>query len=237
MKSTLFFLVFVSVSATLKGQYHDNPMFGLRLGASYNYITNLPNTLIDEENRPMHTMEERKSFSPVFALFTHYRFENTQVPLEGRVSFFRAATKVLRYATHNTDTEMFDFRLQYVSFDLASKVYLHEGLMVGAGIGFGQNINSSSGIRYHSSFYTPSQILQTTGHINQALNSRANITASVLAGYEFRQGLSIEIAYIYGLADIIDTVVNPYNFSESRNNIRNIQLTVGWAIGSDGFHN
>lgn len=237
MRIFLSIVLVFQVVLVSTAQYHDNLMFGLRLGAGYNFITNLPNTLIDEENRPMYNMEERKSISPVVALFAHYQFEKTQVALEGRLSFFRAATEVRRHSIFNTNTESFDFRFQYISFDVSAKVYLRRGFLAGTGIGFGHCLNSNSGIRYDASFYSSSQILQITQQMSQALNSQASINAMIFAGYDFKNGFSIELAYIYGLADIIDTVVNPHNFSESRNNLRNIQLTVGWAISNDGFYN
>lgn len=220
----------------LKAQYHENLMFGLKIGADYSLITNLTNTLVNDQNKPMYEFSEKSNFLPTASLFTHYRFDKTQVAVEGRISYYQIANDVDKRSLVTSASENYNIRYQYLAFGLLSKVYLYRGFNFGIGANFGSCLNASSGIEYKSSTGTVAQNLQSEEHISQALKGRANITAGAMLGYEFKFGLSVEAAYYYGLTDMVETIVNPYNFAESRNNSRSVQLTIGWAISKEGFY-
>lgn len=219
-----------------RAQYHDALMFGLRIGGNYSSVTNLSNVLINDENKPMYEFSEKTSPTPAVSLFSHYRFKDTQIALEGALNYNQIAIDVDKNSLITASDETFSFRYQYLGFGLSTKVYLYRGLMVGVGVNMGICLNSSSGIAYQSSSGSMAQDLQSEEHIRQALKGRINVTAGALFGYEFKFGLSVQASYLYGFTDLVETGVNPYKFSEAKNNARTLQFAIGWAIGQQGFN-
>lgn len=231
----LFFLVWFLPCGALS-QYHENLMFGLKTGIGFNVLTNLPNVLITDDNKPVYSFSESTSVSPAVSVFSHYRFENSQIALEGRIGYSQLVRDVKKESLNTDAFERFNFNYSFLSLGLFAKVYLYRGLIVGVGGNLGSCLNSSSGIHYDSSFGSASYDLQNQEHISKALKGRANITACAIAAYEFKIGLSVEAGYYYGITDIIETNVNPYNFSESPNKVHSIQFSIGWAISKNGFY-
>lgn len=219
-----------------QAQYHDELMFGLRIGGNYILVTNLTNVLINDENKPMYEFSEKTTYTPAVSLFSHYRFKETQIALEGALNYNQIAVDVDKNSLVTTSKETFNFRYQYLGFGLYTKVYLYRGLMVGVGTNMGICLNSSSGIAYQSSTGSMAQDLQSEEHLRQALKGRANVTAGAVLGYEFKFGLSVQASYLYGFIDLVETGVNPYKFSEAKNNARSLQFAIGWAIGRQGFN-
>jgi hypothetical protein len=219
-----------------KAQYHDQLMFGLKAGADFSTITNLTNTLVNDEYKPLYYFSEKGGYQPAVSLFTHYRFDQSQIGIDARISYYQAATEIEKRSQVTATIEDYDIRYHYLSIGLYSKVYLYRGFNLGIGANVGACLNSSSGIAYQSSTATVAQNMQSQEQIRQVLKGRTNITAGAVMGYEFKFGLSVEAAYHYGLTDMIETIVNPYKFAESRNNSRSLQLTIGWAISREGFY-
>ncbi len=228
-------LMFAGTGLT-RAQYHDELMFGLRIGGSYSTVTNLTNVLINDENKPMYEFSEKTTYTPAVSLFSHYRFKDTQIALEGALNYNQIAVDVDKNSLVSASKETFNFQYQYLGFGLYTKVYLYRGLMVGVGTNVGTCLNSSSGIAYQSSTGSMAQDLQSEEHIRQALKGRANVTGGAVLGYEFRFGLSVQASYLYGFTDLVETGVNPYKFSEVRNNARSLQVAVSWAVSRKGFY-
>ncbi len=217
-------------------QYHDELMFGLRIGGNYSTVTNLTNVLINDENKPMYEFSEKTTYTPSVALFSHYRFKDTQIALEGALNYSQIGVDVDKNSLVTSSIERFNFKYQYMGMGLYAKVYLYRGLMVGVGTNMAFCLNSSSGIAYQSSTGSMTQDLQSEEHIRQALKGRANVAAGAVLGYEFKFGLSLQAAYLYGFTDLVETGVNPYKFSEVKNNARTLQFAIGWAISQKGFY-
>ncbi len=231
----LTFIMFAG-SGAARAQYHDELMFGLRVGGNYSQITNLTNVLINDENKPMYEFSEKTTYSPAVSLFSHYRFQETQIALEGALNYNQIAVDVDKNSLVSESKETFNFHYQYLGFGLYTKVYLYRGLMVGVGTNMGFCLNSSSGIAYQSSTGSLAQDMQSEEHIRQALKGRANVSGGAVLGYEFRFGLSVQASYLYGFTDLMETGVNPYKFSEARNNARTLQVAVSWAVSRKGFY-
>jgi len=211
-------------------------MFGLRLGADYSQITNITNVLVNDENKPMYSLTDNTGYTPTASLFAHYRFKDTQIAIEGSLNYSQISTNIEKISNISSSIEDFNLKYQYLGVGLYTNVYLYRGLLIGVGTGFVFCLNSSSGIDYQSSTGSMAQNLQSEEHIRQALKGRANITAGAVLGYEFKFGLSVHASYLYGLTDLVETGVNLYKFTECRNNARTLQLTIGWAISTQGFY-
>ncbi len=220
----------------ITAQYHENLMFGVRLGVDNSHVTNITNMLVNEENKPMYSLSDKAGYTPAANVFTHYRFKDSQVAVEGSLTYNQIGAKIYKCSFFTSDVEQYNIKYQYVGVGLYTKVYLYRGLMMGVGIGYDVCLNSSSGISYQSSMGSKAQNLQSEEHIRQALKGRANLTVGAVLGYEFKFGMSMQLSYLYGLADLVETGVNPYKFTESSNNSRTLQLTVGWAISTHGFY-
>lgn len=219
-----------------KAQYHENLMFGIRAGADFSQLSAITNTLVNDENMPLYLFNETSRFLPSVSLFTHYRFDDTQVGVEGRLSFYSLSTGINKYSLAAPVVETYNISYQYLALGLYPKVYLHRGFNVGVGVNMGACLNPSSGINYRSSAGTIAQNMHGQEQLRQVLKGRYNIKAGIIMGYEFRFGLSVEAAYYHGLTDMIETIVNPFNFTESNNKSRSVRFTIGWAISEDGFY-
>ena len=103
---------------SLKAQYHENLMFGLKIGADYSLMTNITNTLVNDENKPMYKFSEKSNYLPAVSLFTHYRFDKTQVAVEGRISYYQIANDVNKSSLVTTAVENYNIRYQYLGLGL-----------------------------------------------------------------------------------------------------------------------
>ncbi len=236
MRIVTLLLLLLSVVISSTAQYHDNLMFGIKGGANYSLLTNIANTLVNDENKPLYRFVEKNTYSPSVSLFSHYRFKDSQVAIDGRISYYQLALEEQKVSLVSSTIERYNFNYQYMALGIYSKVYLFRGFMAGVGINAGVCLNSSSGIEFESNTATQAKNLQSQEHIRQAIKGRSNIMAGAIMGYDFKCGLSLEASYYYGINDMIETIVNPYNFSECRNNSRSIQFTIGWAISKEGFY-
>lgn len=236
MRLLVISVLLLQVAAISSAQYHDNLMFGLKIGTNYSLLTNLPNILVNEENKPLYKFSEKSDFLPSVSLFSHYRFPDTQIAFDGRISFYQIGSEVEKRFLVSSTVETYNISYQYLAIGIYTKVYLYRGFNFGIGANIGSCLNTSSGITYKSTVGTVAQHMQSQEQIRQTLKGRANINAGVIIGYEFKFGLSVEASYFYGLTDIIETNVNPYNFAESKNHPRSFQFTLGWAISKDGFY-
>lgn len=229
-------VLWLMLTTFVTAQYHDRLMFGIKAGVDYNQLSNITNTIVNDENRPQYQFFEKNRYLPAVSFFTLFRFPNSQVGIDSRISYYQAAADIDKQSIMRSTIENYDICYHYLAVGLYPKVYLYKGLNLGAGVNIGACLNPSSGITYQSSTGSVARNMQTQQHISQALKGRTNITAALLMGYEFKFGLSIEGACYFGLTDVIETMVNPYNFIESRNNTRSIQFTIGWAISKEGFY-
>jgi hypothetical protein len=234
--------LFVSIACLVLGlgsvsaQYHDDLMFGLRLGGNYSSMTNLTNMLVYDDYRPMYTFSETPHWEPAVSLFTHYRFKESQIAIEGLLNYSQFATEISKVSTITELEEKFDFRYHYMGLGLFTKVYLYRGLLIGVGANLGMCLNSSSGIAYSCSTYSTTQNMQSEENLRQALKGRAGFSAGFVLDYEFMFGLSLQASYYYGFTDMIETDVNSYNYIESNNHASTIQVSLGWAISQTGFY-
>lgn len=223
-------------SLVVKAQYHDQLMFGFKGGAAVSRLANVTNMLLRDDNRPLYLIEETNLLSPVVTLFCNYRFKDSQVGFEGQIGYDCYASDIEKHTITLTDSDYYRLKYQFLTVGLFPKVYLYRGFCVGAGASVGFCLNNSSGISYDSNSGNIMQNMQAQEHIRQSLKGRSNLIAGVCAAYEFQFGLVLEAGYFHGLTDVVETNVNPYDFTESRNNSTKYQLIIGWAIGRAGFY-
>lgn len=222
-----------------QGQYSESLMFGLRSGASYSHISNLPTILVSEDYYTGYSFSEKSLVFPEASLFVSYLINDSHVGLEGELSYWRYGTEI-KYS----DIKQFQYRClfqyDYLGLGASFKGFLTKWLYGGLGLRFGFNLTDNH-IFYHSNWEeldwehgtAPLSDVEIQGELRDVIKGTNISELCFFLGCEFQSGLNFRFGYLYGINDAIETLLNRHDFIDSKNRINSLQLTVGWALPVD----
>jgi hypothetical protein len=228
----IFFVSLVSFSY-INAQYTKNLMFGFKAGAAYSGISNLSSMIVSESYYTGYTLTEKDRFGPVVGFFVNYKFEETSMAIQPELTYAMMGG-LLNYSDVNGLNYQIDFRYEYVKLAFLAKAYITKGFHALGGPCLAYNI-SPTNLLYTSNgeaLYGPD--LEAQQQMRNVLKGKSDFSLVAGLGYEFKNGINIEASYLFGLKDVIETQVNSFKFIENSNKSHSIQLTVGFAISSDG---
>lgn len=231
MRLVLIFLLVVTMSA--EAQYSSNIMFGAKVGANYSGISNTGAMLVSESYYSGYSLKEKDRFAGTAGIFVNYKFDGTIMAIQPELCYSRSSG-ALNYSDINNLNYNVDFNYDNIRLSFLAKAYPFAGFNIMVGPSLGYNL-TPSGIFYTSngeSIYGPD--LNTQQQLRNVLKGRPDFGIIAGIGYEFYFGLSVEASYTFGMSDVIETQINGYRFIENSNKAHSVQLTVGWAISSDG---
>jgi hypothetical protein len=209
-------------------------IFGIKAGAAYTNISDLSKVIVSESYYTGYTFEEKPGFNFTGGVFINYKFEGSISALYTEVSYSRLS-QTLKYSDVNDFNYDLTLRYDYINLDFCYKAYVFRGMHLGIGprAGF---ILTPGGLYYTSNGedqFGPDLRIQQ--QLRDVLRGRNTFSLGVIAGYEFPFGLSIDARFYYGLSDVMKTEINNFNFIETHNSSRVVQITLGYAIPYDFF--
>lgn len=233
MRLVLIFFLVVTISA--EAQYSSNIMFGIKAGANYSGISHTGSMIVSESYYSGYSLNEKDRLGSTAGIFVNYKFNGTIMAIQPELSYVRSGG-MLNYSDINDLKYNIKFNYENIRIGFLVKAYPFGGFNIMAGPCLGYNF-SPTNIYYKSnseSIYGPD--LNTQQQLRNVLKGRPDFGIIAGIGYEFSFGLSIEACYTFGVSDVIETQINGYRFIENSNKTHSVQLTLGWAISSDGIN-
>jgi len=207
----------------------DEWFYGFRAGATYSSIDGLSTTLI----RPIYpaesyTTRDAQLFGFSASAFVHTRFNNSRFAVQPEIGYADLAGRFV-YTDINELEYTIDLKYNYLRLVPAIKFYPAAGFnfTVGASVGF---ILNSERLTYVSNKPEIGPDLQIQQSLRSALKGRGNVGFLGGVGYELPAGLALDVRYLYGFTDVIETQANGFYFIESKNANRAVEATLSYAI-------
>ena len=234
MKKTFTLFIFLLTIIRIEAQSGNNNYLqvGIKAGAVYTNITDLSKVLVSESYYTGYTFENSDEWGFTGGLYINYKFQESISAIYSELSYARLGNKL-----HYSDIYDFNYDLiikyNYINLELWYKAYFFKGLHIGTGPRIGFNL-TPGGLYYTSNgedLFGPDIRIQQ--QMRDVLKGRTNFSLGVSAGYEFSNGLSIDVRYYYGISDVMATEVNNFHFIENKNASRVLQITLGYAIPYD----
>jgi len=238
MKKSLFLILFLSfivrISAQPPRRSEDTKylQFGIKVGVVNTKVSDLANVLVSESYYTGYTFKNTSAWGFTGGIFLNYKFTNSISAIYSELAYSPLASN-LHYSDIN-DLQ-YDFKLEYhyISLELWYKAYVFKGLYIGTGPRLAFNL-TPNGIYYTSNgeeLYGPDIRIQQ--QMRDVLKGSNNFSLGISIGYEFENGISLDVRYYHGLSDVMTTEVNNFNFIENRNIGRVFQFTLGYAFPYD----
>lgn len=226
-------------NTTLQAQYDENLMFGIKAGVSRSTIANLPLILVSEDFYSGYTFDTQGLFRPVGTLFIHYRIFESPIGLEGQLSYFQHSAN-LHYSDVMNFAYTCKFHFHYVGVGAYVRTYIRSGLNIALGVRMGINLTPEN-INYTSNSHLiewpggimPDGDIETRDELRSVIKGLNVSELSLMVGYEFANGLSVDLGYFHGFNDMIETNANRHLFGNPVNNTSSIQIVAGYAISVD----
>lgn len=182
-----------------------------------------------------YTFTNSAAWGSTASVFLNYKFEGSISGIQAELSYTRLGN-MLHYSDscNLPNLKSLNYNLvtkyEYLNFELFYKAYIFHGLHLGIGPRLGFNL--TPGALYYTSNgedqFGPDIRIQQ--QMRDVLKGRTNFSIGTGIGYETPFGLSIDIRYYYGIADVIETEVNNFHFIENKNASRSLQFILGYAL-------
>jgi len=223
-------LVLLFAPLLVQAQLDDDEWFyGLRAGATYSQIDGISTSLI----RPIYPEETyttalESTIGFTTGAYVYMRFNKSRFAIQPEIGYADMGGRFL-YTDINDLEYNIDFRYNYLRLVPAIKFYPAAGfnVTVGASVGF---ILNAERLDYTSNMPELGPDLQIQQSLRQALKGRGNVGLVAGVGYELPMGLGLDVRYIYGFTDVIETQANGFYFIESKNANTTIEATLSYAI-------
>jgi hypothetical protein len=202
---------------------------GIKAGAVYTRINDLPKMLVSESYYTGYTFENSSQWGFTGGIYLNYKLKESISAIYSEVSYSRLGNN-LYYSDINDFSYDFVVKYNYVNLELWYKAYIFGGLNFGTGPRLGFNL-SPRDIYYTSNGedqFGPDIRIQQ--QMRDVLTGRINFSVGISAGYEFNFGISMDVRYYYGISDVMETEINNFHFIENHNNSHVLQFTIGYAI-------
>lgn len=223
-------LVTINIRAQSGRNQKDNYLqVGVKAGAAYTSVTDLSKVLVSESYYTGYTFSNKGEFAFTGGVYVNYKFTESISAFYGEISYSRLGNN-LHYSDINELEYDFRIKYDYLNLEFCYKAYIFEGVHLGVGPRIGFNL-SPEALFYKSNgeaIFGPDIRIQQ--QMRDVLKGRSNFSIGIGSGYEFSNGLSIDLRYYFGVNDVNETQVNNFHFIENSNSSRVIQLTLGYAI-------
>lgn len=226
----LIVLLFLLNSVNVFGQLDDDEFFyGFSAGATYTSISDIETTLIRPVfDQSTYNTSISSKLGAYAGFFIFHRFHNSSFAVQPEVSYAMYGGDF-----NYSDIEELDYTLsfnyQYFNLGVLMKVYPTGGFFFSLGPQVGINI-ANSNLSYVSNMPELGPDLQIEQSLKEVLKGKTDFSIMAGFGYDFEFGLVLEARYKLGLADVIETQSNGFNFIENDNFSRGFQFTIGYAI-------
>lgn len=223
-------LMYLSGTAqSARKQNNNNLQVGLKVGAGYTEITDLSKILVSESYYTGYSFTNKGQYTFSAGIYLNYKFNESISAFYSEISYSRLGNNS-HYSDINELEYDFTLKYDYLNLEFWYKAYLFKGLHLGIGPRIGFNL--SPGALYYTSngeaLFGPDIRIQQ--QMRDVLKGRSNFSIGVGTGYEFTNGLSIDVRYYFGINDVNETEVNNFHFIENRNSSRVVQVTLGYTI-------
>jgi hypothetical protein len=226
-----FFLV-GNINAQTRKKEIKNLQFGLKAGAVYTRVTGIDKVLVSESFYSSYDFENAYSLGFTGGVFINYRFDESISALYSELSYSRLGN-ILKYSDINDFKYDFTIKYEFITWELFYKIYAIEGLNIGIGPRIGFNLTPDA-LFYSSNgedIYGPD--IRHQQDLRDVLKGRSNFSVGINIGYEFNNGISLDIRYYNGFSDVMETYVNNHHLIETKNAGRTFQFTLGYALPYD----
>lgn len=203
--------------------------YGFKAGATYSSIDELATTII----RPIYpeetynvNFEELLGFTG--GVFVYYRFNESSFAIQPEITYGDQGG-IFNYDDVNGLEYTIAMKYSYLRLAPIIKIYPVAGLNLELGAQLGFNLNTNN-LDYTSNMPELGPDLQIQQSLREVLKGNNNVSFMLGAGYDFPNGLGINLRYAYGISDVIETQANGFYFIENRNPSQSISATLSYAI-------
>jgi hypothetical protein len=228
--TVLLTLITTGLFAQSRKKEPQGLQFGFKAGAAYSKIKDLDLVLVSEDIYKNYSFKNQYSWGATAGVFINYHFDESIFALYSELCYSRLGS-TLKYTDIKNFWYNMTLRYEFITWDLFYKAYIWKGLYVGIGPRIGLNVTPDA-LYYKSNgedLYLFTDQDEQKG-LRSVLKGRSNFSGGIGAGWELHNGLSIDFRYYHGFSDVLETLVNDYNFIETKNASRTFQCTIGYAL-------
>lgn len=235
MKSVFVSMLLMLLSTgAIFAQYESGLSFGVRAGATYSGISNLPKLIVPESFYANYTFDEKDVWGMTAGVFINFKFPGSRFGIQPEVNYASNLGSRLVYDDVNDYHYTMDLKYSYIQIGIPFKAYPWRGLYAAAAPMAGFNITPGK-LEFHSNTTQYGPDIEMQQQMSNVIKGRTDFSIGLGLGYEFSFGLSIDAYYYFGLSDVVETQVNGFNFIENTNKSRAIRVTLGWAFPFHGW--
>jgi len=220
-------LLFIS---TVSSQLEDSEFYyGFHAGVTHSSIDEVHTTLI----RPIFDVNTYSTESVPLIGFTtgasiFYRFRKSKFAIQPEIVYADLGGQ-FRYEDINDLQYDIIFSYNYISIAPKVKYYLANGINLSFAPQLCLAINQNR-LTYISNKPEYGPDLQIEQSLSQVLKANSIAAFSAGIGYDLPFGLSVQVEYLLGVSDAIETLANGFYFIENRNQTTAVKATVGYFI-------
>lgn len=230
MKVLLHLLIFCCCfNVALYAQNETNITYGLKLGAIYSTINNLPESIKGRDNTfDNSVMESKGGYGIEGGFFLNCKLYDTRVAIQPEI-LFRQTAQTVNY--HDTTGKEFDLGLNYSYLEIGAlyKVYPYEGLNLGFGAFYGISL-SPDNITYKSNEAGGMYDVATRQFYQDGLDGADDFSLCFDLGYELHQSIHFDLRYYLGVKDVVKSNASSFQFIENQNKSGVISFSLGYSF-------
>ena len=230
MRIRLYLLLFSGLySMIVTAQYENNSTYGLKFGALYSKISNLPEMIRGRNNTlDNSTIESKGAYGVEGGFFLNYKLPDTRVALQPEI-LYRQSEETVSYNDITNKKYELQFKYSYLVVGALYKAYPYKGLNAGIGAFYGVNL-SPSALEYASNEADGMYDVATRQFYKDGLDGKDDFSLCFALGYELRQSLHIDLRYYYGISDVVSSNTSSFQFIENQNKSSVFSFSVGYSF-------
>jgi hypothetical protein len=230
MKVLLHLLIFCCCfNVAVYAQNETNITYGLKLGAIYSTINNLPESIKGRDNTSDNSvMETKGGYGIEGGFFLNCKLYDTRVAIQPEI-LFRQSAQTVNY--HDTTGKEFELGLNYSYLEIGAlyKVYPYEGLNLGFGAFYGISL-SPDNITYKSNEAGGMYDVATRQFYQDGLDGADDFSLCFDLGYELHQSIHFDLRYYLGVKDVVKSNASSFQFIENQNKSGVISFSLGYSF-------
>lgn len=243
MKNLVFILLTMSV-VPLQAQYDNQAWYsgmedqtwfwGGKAGINISTIEDVKSTIIPTVfSEDTYTTVDSSAYGFTGGFFFYHRFYNSQFAVQPELGYSQLGG-YFNYSDIQNLNYRIGFLFDYFTINSLVKIYPLKG--AGLHVSLGPQIGiiaNTTNLKYNSNKPELGPDLQIQDNLRQVLKGKNTFALLFGAGYdmEFESfGLVVEVRYVRGFSDVLETFVNGFNFIETKNRNTAIQASIGVLI-------
>lgn len=228
-KNLILIILFLIPTFSFAQLEEDEFYYGFNAGVSYSSINEVSTTLI-RPIFPVDTYSTRtdKSLGFVAGASVYYKFKKSKFAIQPEI-YYASQGGGFHYEDTNDLQYDISFRYSYLTISPVVKFYTVHGLYASVGPQLGLILDRSN-LKYVSNQPELGPDLQIQQSLREVLKGNSIVSVALGGGYDTPFGMSINVRYVIGISDALETLANGFYFIENKNPSSSIHVTLGYHI-------